>query len=159
MPDSLLREMHKTIKRITADIENLSFNTAISSLMVFGNSISSAFPGSSTKPRQALETLVLLLSPFAPHVAEELWQQLGHKESLAHHPWPQHIEKWCEDTVVTIAIQVNGKLRGEMEIPRETVQEDALRTALDQVVVKKYVEGKEIKKTVYVPGRILNILV
>lgn len=90
---------------------------------------------------------------------EELWERLGHDKSLAYHPWPQYDEKLCIDTIVTVAIQVNGKVRGEMDISKDIVEADAMKQAMDLATVQKYVKGKVIKKTVYVPGRILNIVV
>lgn len=152
----LLSDMHRTIKKVTEDIDRLSFNTAISTLMIFSNKLS-AVDGAISK--KAVETLVILLSPFAPHVAEECWSLMGHSKSLAHHPWPTYDEKLCEVLVATIAVQVNGKVRATMDIDKSCSQEDVLAMALEQATIAKWTQDKAIKKTVYIPGRILNILV
>jgi leucyl-tRNA synthetase len=154
----VLREMHKTIKKVTRDIDNMAFNTAISTLMIYVNTLNSAVPQGSPKPRQAVEALVLLLSPFAPHLAEEAWQQLGHTESISRHPWPTFDAALCVETVATIAVQVNGKVRGKLEIEKDLAEKDAMELAMSQASVKKYTDGLEIKKVVYVPGRILSII-
>lgn len=156
LPEAVLREMHKTIKKVTGDIETLSFNTAISQMMVFSNTLRDM----KTKPsKDALENLLLLLSPFAPHVAEECWSMLGHTNSISFEKWPTYDASLCIDSVVTVAVQVNGKLRGTLEIEKETTQEKALDLALSQPSVTKFTEGQETKKIIYVPGKILNIVV
>ena len=153
----LLREMHKTIKKVTQDIEKMAFNTAISNLMVFSNTLRDL---DGPPPRQALENLVLLLSPFAPHVAEEAWQLLGHKgKCIALETWPVFDESLCVDTTAVVAIQVNGKVRGKMEIEKTLSEADAISLAKEQPSVLKFMDGMQIKKTVYVPGKILNIVV
>lgn len=155
--DSLSREMHKTIKKVTEDVENMSFNTAISALMIFVNSLNAV---AGPKPKVAIEALVLLLSPIAPHIAEEAWEVLGHKDStLAYAPWPVFDPIICIDEIVTVAIQVNGKFRGKLELEKDLPEANALEAALQEVSVQKHVEGKAIKKVVYVPGKILNIVV
>lgn len=152
----ILREMHKTIKKVTFDIDCLSFNTAISALMVFTNKLKEL---DTPPPKEAVEILVLLLSPFAPHVAEEAWEMLGHKKSLSKNAWPLHDEELCVDSTVVVAIQVNGKVRGKVELAKDLTQDAALAEALMQPSVKKYTEGMKVSKVVYVPGRILNIVV
>eukprot|EP00597_Dinobryon_sp_UTEXLB2267_P004289 CAMPEP_0170069554 /NCGR_PEP_ID=MMETSP0019_2-20121128/8183_1 /TAXON_ID=98059 /ORGANISM="Dinobryon sp., Strain UTEXLB2267" /LENGTH=868 /DNA_ID=CAMNT_0010277623 /DNA_START=20 /DNA_END=2626 /DNA_ORIENTATION=- len=157
----MLKEMHKTIKKVTQDVDRFAFNTAISSLMVYTNFLTSA--ASSNKgeglSREAVESLVLLLSPFAPHVAEECWALLGHSESISHASWPQFDEALCVQDIVTIAIQVNGKVRTKMDIQVDAPETEILGMALELPNVKKFTDGNEVKKTIYVPGRILNILV
>eukprot|EP01038_Epipyxis_sp_PR26KG_P009313 gene9313-12549_t len=153
----ILREMHRTIKRVTSDIDRLSFNTAISSLMIYSNSLSTI---EGPIPKELLETLVLLLSPFAPHVAEECWSLLGHNKSLAYHPWPKFKEELCIETFATIAVQVNGKLRGKVQVEvGDLAESEVLSMALEQPSVEKFTKGYNIKKVVYVPGKILNIVV
>jgi leucyl-tRNA synthetase len=153
----LIREMNKIIKKVTLDIDNLSFNTAISALMIY-----STFLNTLEEPevsRQMIETLVLLVSPFAPHLAEECWQILGHSESLALHPWPIYNEELCVDEKLVIAIQVNGKTRATVEMDRSISEADASALALSQGQVAKHTQNKQIKKTIYVPGKILNFIV
>ena len=148
--------MHKTIKKVTQDVEKLSFNTAISSLMIFSNALAAS---SESPPRDALEALVLLVSPFAPHVAEECWALLGHSSSLAYHPWPEYQEELCVDSTVIVPIQVNGKVRGKVELDRDAGEKEALRAALLEQSVQKYVPGEDsVTKLIYVPGKILNII-
>lgn len=151
----LLKDMHKTIKKVTLDIDRLGFNTAISNLMIFSNTLSAE----ASVPKEAAEVLVLLLSPIAPHVCEELWQLLGHTTSISKHPWPQYKEELCVDTSVKIAIQVNGKVRGTAEMNINEAQDAAVSMAMELASVTKYTDGKALKKVVYVPGRILNIIV
>lgn len=158
-----LRDMHKVIKKVTGDIDRLSFNTAISSLMVYCNTLQAAAkesPGGGALSRQAVETLVLLLSPFAPHVAEECWSLLGHRKSLAHQPWPAFQEDLCAETECTVVIQVNGKVRGTVKASSVDVSEAEITAeALQQSRVTNAIASKAVKKTIFVPGKILNIIV
>jgi leucyl-tRNA synthetase len=157
----LIREMHRTIKRVTNDIETLSFNTAISSLMIYLNTLNSE-KQVNPLPRETIETLVLLLSPIAPHISEECWELLGHKSSLAYYPWPQYSSELCEssaDELLTMAIQINGKLRSTIQIEKDANQFVAEQLAFNCDVVKKFLEGKVIKKTIFVPGKILNFVI
>ena len=157
--DELLREMHKTIKKVTNDIEKLSFNTAISNLMIFSNTLA-GYKDNEPIPKQAIETLLLLLSPFAPHVAEECWKILGYSNtSISHVSWPQYDELLCRETFATVVIQVNGKFRSKLELPIDVKEDDVLIEALKQNSVTRYTDGSTIKKTIYVPGKILNIVV
>ena len=152
----LLKDMHKTIKKVSTDIDKMAFNTAISNMMVFSNTLNTL----DVRPREAVENLVLLLAPFAPHVAEEAWELLGHsKKCISLSPWPVFDEKLCIDTTAILAIQVNGKVRGKIEVEKTISEADAVLLATEVELVKKYVDGFEIKKIVYVPGRILNIVV
>ena len=155
--DKLLREINKITKKVTNDIETMSFNTAISALMVYTNLLTSL--DSSEIPKVALETLVLLVSPFAPHLAEECWSILGHSTSLAYHPWPSYDEKLCEDTTAVIGIQINGKVRATIEMEKAFTEKDASDLALQNAQVIKWIQDKPIKKIIYVPGRILNFIV
>ena len=153
---ALLKTMHKTIKKVTEDIEKLSFNTAIAQLMVLNNAITSA---KCPVSKPMVEKLVLLLSPFAPHVAEECWSFLGNSKTLAYEAWPDYDEQLCYETRAVIAIQVNGKVRGKVEMEKDSELESVLSEAMVQANVLKFTEGLKIKKTIYVPGKILNILV
>ena len=114
----LLRSLHAAIQKVTDDIDKLQFNTAISALMVLVNDLTKE----PVRPRAAIETLLLLLAPFAPHMAEELWKQLGHAKTLAYEPWPVADAKYLVKTEVEIAVQINGKLRGHITVPPGSVQ-------------------------------------
>ena len=157
--DDLLRIMHKTIKKVTQDIEKFSFNTAISELMVFSTALSKAKGGA---PKECVEALMLLLSPFAPHIAEEGWSLLGHGETLAKHPWPEFDEDLCIDSTITVAVQVNGKVRGKIQIPKDCEQIVALEAALSETSVQKWTEDRknedDFKKVIFVPNRIINVI-
>lgn len=147
--------LHKTMKKVTEDIESMSFNTAISAMMVLTNHLTSL---KDQVPREAAEKLALMVSPFAPHLGEECWSLLGHKESLAYHPWVEFDEALCVDTTVKMGVQVNGKKRGEIEIPKDADEDGAMAEAMKVQGVFNQVDGKEVKKVIYVPGRILNIV-
>ncbi|HVW28611.1 MAG TPA: leucine--tRNA ligase [Polyangiaceae bacterium] len=148
--------VHRTVKKVAQDIEALRYNTAISAMMIFTNHLH----GLPAVPREAAEKLVLCLGPFAPHLAEDLWSgPLGRPPSLATHPFPSYDEAFCVDDVVEIAVQVNGKVRGKVALS-PTATEDVARTAaLADENVQKHISGKTVRKVVYVPGRIVNIIV
>ena len=147
--------LHKTMKKVTEDIESLSFNTAISAMMVFTNHLTSL---KEQVPREAAEKLALMVSPFAPHLGEECWSLLGHEGSLAYHPWVEYDEALCVDNTVKMGVQVNGKKRGEIEIPKDADQDGAMTEAMKVQSVSNQIDGKDVKKIIYVPGRILNIV-
>lgn len=161
MSDELLREMHKTIKKVTNNIEKLSFNTAISNLMIYSNFLQGYSKNDNSKliSKQAIETLLLLLSPFAPHVAEECWLILGYQTSISYVKWPEYDENLCKEIMTTIVIQVNGKYRAKLELANDVKEDEVVEEALKQSSVTKYTDGLNIKKTIYVPGKILNIVV
>merc|ERR1712003_81551 len=112
MDEETLRLLHKTMKKVTQDIDSMAFNTAISALMVFSNHLQSL--GAGNIPLEAVEKLVLMVSPFAPHLGEECWSILGNEESLAYHPWVEFDEDLCVDDTISMGVQVNGKARGEI---------------------------------------------
>ena len=149
------RVLHKTIKAVTEDIEKLSFNTAISRMMEFTNALSPADP----RPKSVLEPFVLLLSPFAPHLAEELWEILGHKQTLAYEPWPSFEETKIAEDTVEIPVQVNGKLRGKVQVPSGADQSAIQKTAEADETIAGYIEGKTVVKVIVVPGRLVNFVV
>jgi leucyl-tRNA synthetase len=155
MGDETRRLMHKTIQKVGHDIEALAFNTAISAMMVYTNHLSSL----PELPREAAEALVLLISPFAPHLAEELWSKLGHTESLALHPWPSFDAALTIDDEIELPVQVNGKVRDKLRMAREASEAQVREAALAADGVKAFVGDKPLKKLVYVPGRIVNIVV
>ncbi|MCP4908079.1 MAG: class I tRNA ligase family protein, partial [bacterium] len=136
------------------DFEALRFNTAISKLMVFVRDVA----GEKRLSRTSAEALVLMLSPLAPHIAEELWHRLGHEQSLVHEKWPEADPEQLREDSVTLVVQVNGKRRGEIEVSTEA-SEDALReTALAVEAVQKHLEGRSPKKVIVVPGRLVNVV-
>ncbi|MCX6117219.1 MAG: leucine--tRNA ligase [Proteobacteria bacterium] len=151
----LKKSLHKTIKKVTDDIESMSYNTAISAMMEFTN-ICYKEPA---VPTSVANTLVLLLAPFAPHIAEELWSRLGHGGSLAYEAWPTFETALTVDDNMTISIQVNGKLRGTLEVSKDATQPEILELARALETVQRNVEGKTIRKEIYVPGKIVNFVV
>ncbi|OGX05155.1 MAG: leucine--tRNA ligase [Omnitrophica bacterium RIFCSPLOWO2_12_FULL_50_11] len=154
-PEEEARILHRTIKKVTEDIEHLRFHTAISALMIFVNEVMKF----QTRSKQTLETFILLLSPFAPHLAEELWERFGHRESLAYEPWPVHDEKYLAEPEAEIAIQVLGKIRSRLTVPKEISEAALKEKVLADEHVRKWVEGKPIRKWIIVPGRLVNIIV
>ena len=157
MSEETARLMHQTVKKVTGDVEELGFNTAISAMMVFSNHLREV--SKEGVPEEALTKLTLCLSPFAPHLCEEIWSMLGNEETLAREPWPTYDEAMCEETTVTMGVQVNGKVRGEIQLPKDADESMARELALADPKVQKFTEGKEIKKFIYVPGRIVNVVV
>lgn len=158
----LLRDMHKVTKKVSGDIDDLAFNTAISNLMIYTNTLIAAAKASKTHglPREAVEALVLLVSPIAPHVAEECWALLGHSRSLAYHPWPTYQEELCVDTKCVITLQVNSKVFGMFEAAgTNATQEVVLAEALLQHRVVSAIGDKQPKRIIFVPGKVLNIIV
>lgn len=157
--DSTKKLLHKTIKKVTLDIESINFNTAISQMMIFVNELYKT----GERPRFALKILVKLLAPFAPHISEELWEKLGEnsdgKNLVCFQDWPKYDESLVVESKVTIGIQVNGKLRATIETEVDSVEGEVLSKAKKIKNVQHYVDGKKIKKTIYVPGKILNIIV
>ena len=148
------RLLARTISGVTEDIEAMRFNTAISKLMVFVRDIS----GNDEISHDAAEKLVLMLSPMAPHIAEELWSRLGHSETLAYEPWPEVEQHLLEQTMVRMVIQVNGKKRDELEVSKETPQADLEEMALASERVQSHLSGRTPKKIIVVPGRLINIV-
>ena len=110
-------------------------------------------------PRELVEPFVLVLAPLAPHIAEELWERLGHTESLAYAPWPQADERHLRDHTIEVPVQVNGRMRGRISIPADATQAQALDIAQDDENVARHLAGKQLKRSIYVPGRIINFVV
>ncbi len=152
--------LHRTIKKVTEDIESFKFNTAISQMMIFINEFQ--------KQKDNLDTLhyklftanfLLLLAPFAPHIAEELWSRMGHTESIFKTNWPLYNEEFLKEETITVVVQINGKARGEVNIARDADQSLALSEARSNERVAKFLAGKEVKREVYVKGKIVNFVV
>lgn len=148
------RVLHGTIKKVTEDIEGIRLNTAISALMVFVNE----FIGLEEKPRQAMEAFVVLLSPLAPHIAEEMWQKLGHEGTVAYQPWPQFDEAKIATNEVEIVLQVNSKIKGKMMMPVGTEPTVLEETALAHNIVRELIEGKTIRKIIAVKDKLVNVI-
>jgi leucyl-tRNA synthetase len=149
----LVRVLHQTIKKVTDDTESLNFNTAIAQMMIFVNELT----GQESRPRAVLEPFVLLLAPYAPHLAEELWEKLGHKTSLSHEPWPAHDEMQIKQDTVTIVLQVNGKVRDKIDVPVGIAKDDLEKLALANAGIQQHLAGKQVKKVIVVPGKLVNI--
>ena len=155
MPDELLRRMHKTIKKVGEDTENLKFNTAIAEMMVFVNELHKA----GCKNRNAVETLLLLLSPYAPHISEELWEAIGHSVSISSERFPSYDPALVEDAVLTIAVQINGKLRGTFIAPAKSPKELLLAEAKKVESVLKFLEGQTIVREIVIPDKLVSFAV
>lgn len=146
---------HQTVKKVTADYERLHFNTAISQLMVFVNEAYKV----DDLPVEYMEGLVKMISPLMPHVAEELWQKLGHEETITYQAWPTYDESKLVEANVEMIVQVNGKVRAKLTMPKDADQATAEQMALADEHVQKFTTGKEIKKVIVIPNRIVNIVV
>jgi leucyl-tRNA synthetase len=144
----------RTIDDVTRDVEQMEFNTAISKLMVFVRDIENDGP----VPRSCAEPFLLLLAPFAPHLAEELWRRLGHAESLAYEPWPEADKDYLVEDEVEIAVQVKGKVRAKLTVPADADEDAVVAAALAQPNVKRHVGDAPPRRVIYVPGRLLNLV-
>ena len=151
--DELRAAMHKTIKKVTEDIENLKFNTAIAAMMTLLNQIAAV--GSIN--RREFKDFLMLLNPFAPHIAEEIFEKLNFGGMLTEHSWPAYDEAECVEDTIELAVQINGKLRGKITVPADVTKEDALAAAKSEVSAA--VEGKNVVKEIYVPGKLVNLVV
>jgi leucyl-tRNA synthetase len=154
---------HKTIKKVTSDIEDEKFNTAVSAMMEAVNSYyklkEKGLVGKSEAWTFALESLLQLLAPFAPHITEELWQQLGHIDTIHVDHWPMWDDKYLQSDVMTIIVQVNGKLRAKLEVPKNSSEEEIKKSALENDNVKVFVGDKKPAKVIYVTGRLVSIVI
>ncbi|KAK1661147.1 hypothetical protein QYE76_049306 [Lolium multiflorum] len=149
-----LRVLHKCIARVSEEIQETRFNTAISAMMEFVNA---AYKWD-TQPKSVIDSFVLLLAPFAPHLAEELWFRLGHSQSLAYEQFPEANDEYLKESEVVLPVQINGKTRGTILVDKECSENDAFEKAASDEKLSKYLDGKGIKKRIYVPGRILNVI-
>nr|CAD1842743.1 unnamed protein product [Ananas comosus var. bracteatus] len=149
-----LRTLHKCIAKVAEEIQETRFNTGISAMMEF---INAAYKWEN-HPKSVIEAFVLLLSPYAPHMAEELWFRLGHSSSLAYESFPEANREYLKDTTIVLPVQINGKTRGTITVDKACSEDDAFRLASRDDKLSKYLEGKTIRKKIYVPGRILNVI-
>jgi leucyl-tRNA synthetase len=155
IPEAIERQLHRTIKKVAEDIEGLRFNTAIAELIKINNEMNKL----EVIPRELAETFTLLLAPFAPHLAEELWLHLGHHKSLARRPWPAFDPARLVDSMLDLPVQVNGKLRDKITVPADADESAIFTAALSAEKVRPWIEGKTVKKQLYVPGKMVTLVV
>jgi len=156
--DRIIRKLHQTIKKVGDDIESMKFNTAVAAIMELLNEASSS---QSAVSREFWEKFLLILAPFAPHITEELWERLGNKFSIHQQPWPKYNPDLITEEMATIAVQINGRLRAVIEVESGKGEDgnEVGRMAQKNEKIKKYLEGKEIKRTIFVPGKLINFVV
>ena len=150
-----LKRLHTVIKKVTEDLDGIRCNTAISALMIFVNETLK----DEEHTYQVMEQFVLLLAPFAPHIAEELWRILGHNASLAYERWPAYEERYLIEDEAEMAILIGGKVRTKLVVSKSLSNEEVEKLVLADEIVAKWISGKEIKKIVVVPGRMVNLVV
>jgi leucyl-tRNA synthetase len=154
MTEADTRAMHKAILEVTERIDQMKFNTAVSSLMTYVNYMANM----DIVPTEMYETLLRLMCPFTPHLCEEMWARLGHDDLLIKAAWPKGDAKLAEDNVVTYAVQICGKMRGTIEMPKDASPDVVKAKALELDNVKRQLEGKEIGKVIVVPNRLINLV-
>jgi leucyl-tRNA synthetase len=158
----LLIKVHKTIKKVTDDLERFQFNTAVAAIMELLNAVSRFEPDGKDDImvfRESVEAVVRLLYPMAPHISEELWESLGHRETLVDKPWIEWDGEIVSSAQITIVIQVNGKVRSQVLMDPDSGEEEIKQAAFSDERVKNYIAGKEIKKVIIVPKKLVNIVV
>lgn len=150
-----LKSLHKLIKKVSFDIENFSYNTAISAFMISLNELTQL----KCTSRKIMEQYLIVLAPFAPHIAEELWHVLGNETTICDAQWPEYNEEYLKESTIKIAVSFNGKARYTIDVPAEASKEDVEKAALSHENAAKWIEGKTIRKVIVVPGKIVNIVV
>src|SRR5438094_971724 len=155
LPPAVARKLHQTIRKVTTDTEGLDYNTAIAAMMEYVNLVREQGAGT----RDAVEPLLVMLAPYAPHFAEELWAALGHEQSVVSASWPSYDERLAAAGDVEIVVQVNGKVRGRLTISRGATEAQVVEQALKDESVRKFVDGQPVRKTIYVQDRLLNLVV
>jgi leucyl-tRNA synthetase len=150
-----LRLLNQTIKKVGDDIESFGFNTAISAMMIFVNHLSKQ----TVRPKTVVENFVLILAPFAPHIAEELWQKLGHTDSLTYEPWPEYDRELIKEKEIELAVQVNGKIKDRIVVSSDADEEQIKQKALSSERVIATIAGKEPKKIIVIKSRLVNIVI
>lgn len=153
--DALETLMHQTIKKIGEDIDELKFNTAVAQLMIFANQLEKM----EKIPVKYFETFIILIAPFAPHIAEEIWENLGHKKSIHITNWPKYDPKSITDKKIEMVIQINGKLRDKIMVPSDIPEIEAKKIALSSEKIQKWLEGKEPRKIIFVKGKLVSIVI
>ena len=155
-PGSVLEhKLHQTIKKVTTDTERLDYNTAISAMMEYLNTVRDE----RVVAREAIQPLLVMVAPYAPHLAEELWSLFGHERSIFTAPWPAFDERLAAAGDVEVVVQVNGKVRGRVTVGRGASEAEVVALAMKDESVRKFVDGKPVRKTVYVQDRLLNLVV
>ena len=157
-PDPRLEgQLHRTIEQVTRQISDLQYNTCISGMMEYLNAVRA---GGRTPARAEIEPVVLMVAPFAPHIAEELWERLGHEGGVfGRARWPEYDPEKARRRIVKLAVQVNGKVRGTIEGPSEMSREDAEALARQQENVARFLQNGSVRRVIYVPGRLINLVV
>ncbi|MHC4572393.1 MAG: class I tRNA ligase family protein, partial [Planctomycetota bacterium] len=153
--EATLRLLHQTIKKVGDDIESFGFNTAISAMMIFVNHMSKQ----SVRPKSVIEKFLLILAPFAPHIAEELWAKLGHTDTLAFEPWSEYDKEIIKEREIELAVQVNGKIKDRIIVAADTDEEQIKQKALASEKVKKALDGKKPRKIIVIKSRLVNIVI
>jgi leucyl-tRNA synthetase len=155
------RALHKTIKKVSDDMDSFKFNTAIASLMELTNTLTQAWERSdltSDAWNKAVSNLVAMMAPITPYLSEELWEATGHESSVHTQSWPEWDESLAADETITLVVQVNGRLRDRIEVPVGIEEDTAKETALSSPKIQPHIQGKEVSKVIYVPGRLVNIV-
>jgi leucyl-tRNA synthetase len=158
-PVALLRSAHRCIKKVTEDVEALRFNTAISAMMVYVNDLAEALEKEGTAYRYTSEVLAKMLSAFAPHIAEEMWQALGHPETVTYEPWPTYDEAMTVDDAAEVVFQVNGKVRGRETFSKGTAKEALEAAARAHEKIAEYLKDAQVLKVIIVPDKLVNFVV
>jgi leucyl-tRNA synthetase len=148
------RALHRAIKKVTESVASLRFNTALAEMMIFVNEATK----SERVPREWVENFLKILLPFAPHVTEELWQRMGHDEDLLQERWPTHDPSKLRTDTITLAVQVDGKLRCTVEVPTDVEKEDVMNAVRAHEKVSEILRGRTLEREIYVPGRLINLV-
>jgi leucyl-tRNA synthetase len=161
----LRRKTHQTIKKVTEDLDGgFHFNTAISSIMELVNQMYDVLADEKTSYKsavltEAVQAVVMLLAPFVPHICEEMWRSLGHKESIFRCRWAEYDKQAIVEEIITVAIQINGKFRSRIEVPFGTSEEDLKKAALSDPNIEKWIQGRLAKEIIVVPKKLVNIVI
>jgi leucyl-tRNA synthetase len=158
----ILRKLHQTVEKVYGDLDGFKFNTAIAALMELSNHLNRAWDEGAINGdlwRECIEKLLLMLAPFAPHLAEELWEHNGHPYSVHNQAFPKWDPGLTAEDMITLVVQVNGRLRDRMEVPASITEEEARKLVMTSPKVKAYTEDKTVKSLIYVPGRLVNVVV
>ena len=157
-----IRMLHQTVRKCHQDLDRFKFNTAIAALMEFSNHLSKVWAQASVDQatwRDCVKNFLLVLAPIAPHFSEELWEHTGHAYSIHQQPFPKWDDALAIEDTVTLVVQVNGKVRDRIEVPADIGQEAAQELAMSSPKVQPYTEGKTVNKAIYVPGKLVNVVV
>jgi leucyl-tRNA synthetase len=153
--EQTLRLLHQTIKKVGDDIETFGFNTAISQMMIFVNHLSKQ----KVRPKSVVQKFILILAPFAPHITEELWQRLGHTDTLAYQTWPKYDNELIKEKEIELAVQVNGKIKDRIVVAADADENEIKQKALSSEKVIAAMAGKKPKKIIVIKSRLVNIVV